>query len=102
VILLVILFSHLLGFLEHYFGCQDLCSNQDVCYADGNEIKSIKIETFALSELNPVSSWVFFAIGIILFIILTSHPIEFWRKTPYMFGNLMGVYIFQNIFLCPC
>ena len=44
---------------------------------------------------------IYLFIGFAVFGILTAYPFEFWRKTPYMFANLLSVYLFHNIMLCP-
>ena len=55
-----------------------------------------------MPALNYASSWVIFLLGYLLFGVLTAYPVEFWRKTPYLFGNLFAIYLFHNILLCPC
>lgn len=106
VIIVVIGAAHILREIESAFGCQDMCNTDeieyDVCYADkALGILPLTFGNFYLSTLITPSTIVFFAVSLLVFIGLTSHPIEFWRKTPYMFGNIMGIYLFHNILLCP-
>jgi hypothetical protein len=86
------------------YGCSKACSDKEVCYADSNNpnISELTFYNFDLSYLNPVSTTVISILGTFIFIALSVYPIEFWRKTPYMFGNILGVYLFFNLALCPC
>jgi hypothetical protein len=52
-------------------------------------------------KLNSTSTAIYSLIGFLVSTILTSYPIEFWRKAPYVFGNILGLYLFFNINLCP-
>lgn len=61
----------------------------------------IGIDTFTVSNLNLGTSIIYLSVGFVIFSILTAYPFEFWRKTPYLFGNILAIYLFQNIMLCP-
>ncbi len=51
--------------------------------------------------MNSDASLGYFLVGTFFFALLTSYPIEFWRKTPYLFGNTLAFYLFFNVCLCP-
>lgn len=53
------------------------------------------------SPLNPTQTALIATLGTLLFGVLTAYPIEFWRKTPYTFANIMAVYIFHSMLKCP-
>jgi hypothetical protein len=40
-------------------------------------------------------------LGTLIFIILTTYPIEFWRKTPFLFGSLQGFFLHESLNLSP-
>ena len=52
-------------------------------------------------DLNRTNTALYAAVGSLIFIVLTSYPVEFWRKTPYMLGNILSIYLFHSILLCP-
>lgn len=98
--ILTIAGSLVLRLCEGSFGCKECL--KETCYSDSDPtFSTLTIYNFQLSNLNSTSTAIYSAVGFLIFAILTSYPVEFWRKTPYMFGNLLGIYLFFNIALCP-
>lgn len=63
--------------------------------------QSLTLANYHFFELATKSFWSTLVIGILVFVGLTSYPIEFWRKTPFMFGNLLGYFLFHELNLSP-
>lgn len=61
----------------------------------------LSFSNFSLGHQNPNATAFLVLTGFLFFSLLTSYPFEFWRKTPYMFANILAVYMFHNIMLCP-
>lgn len=65
-------------------------------------LNAINIGNFNLNGLVTPSILMIVVITTLTFIIVTVHPIEMWRKTPFMCANLLAVYMFEAIMKCPC
>jgi hypothetical protein len=61
----------------------------------------VTISNYLSTSLNPTQTIVYAVVGTVVFMAMTSYPIEFWRKLPYVFANIMGIYLFHSILLCP-
>jgi hypothetical protein len=61
----------------------------------------VTLLNYLSSPLNPAQTVLIATLGTLLFGALTAYPIEFWRKTPYTFANIMAVYIFHSMLKCP-
>ncbi|TNV85452.1 hypothetical protein FGO68_gene4190 [Halteria grandinella] len=61
----------------------------------------LTLNNYYFSELATHKFWLTLSIGTIIFIGLTSYPIEFWRKTLFMFGTLLGYMLFRQLNLSP-
>lgn len=61
----------------------------------------IDLDSFILGSLNKTMFIVVIVISYIIFALLTSYPIEFWRKTPNLFAWILSIYLFQVTMLCP-
>ena len=56
---------------------------------------------FDFSKDNISTTNWYITIGFILFMIVSNYPIELWSKSPYFFGTILAVYLFQSLMLCP-
>ncbi len=61
----------------------------------------ITFDNFDMDYLNPGLFTGFIICAFLVFSILTSYPLEFWRKTPFMFSLILAIYEFHVIMLCP-
>jgi hypothetical protein len=98
--ILVILFTHLVRFLERLGSC--IFDNKNyqadqVCY----DPYGLDITRFNFWGQNPGYLAFLITLGFGSFLVLTAYPIEFWRKTPYLFANLFAIYIFHASMLSP-
>lgn len=48
-------------------------------------------------KTNSITITVFF----IIFCAISNYPLEFWPKSPYFFGTILAVMLFQTTLLCP-
>ena len=71
-------------------------------YTPGSiDINRLLLTNFDFYELNYNLTIAFALLGYFLFAILSTYPVEFWRKTPYLLSTVLSVYIFHLITLCP-
>jgi hypothetical protein len=103
---LTIGFAHLVTFLSvnlnisGCFRCPQLSPFFNICYSLNKE-DIVDLNNYRTSSLNTTNTTIYAIVGTILFGCLTSYPIEFWRKTPYMLGNILAIYLFHSMLLCP-
>ena len=98
--ILVILFTHLVRLLEGFGSCMNDNRNYQVdlvCY----DSIDLEITGFHFWGQNPGYLAFLITLGFGSFLLLTAYPIEFWRKTPYLFANLLAIYIFHASMLSP-
>ena len=103
---LAIGFAHLVTFLSiNISGCYTTCSQSlplpNVCYLSTNNENVISLNNYFSLSLNSTNTAIYAIAGFLLFGCLTCYPIEFWRKTPYMMGNIISIYLFHSMLLCP-
>ncbi len=68
-----------------------------VCY----DLQKMDIKNFHFWGQNPGYLALLVSLGFASFVLLTAYPIEFWRKTPYLFANLFAIYIFHASMFSP-
>jgi len=98
--ILVILCTHLVRLLEGLGSCNYDNTTylvDQVCY----DKKGLEITGFHFWGQNPGYLALLMTLGFGSFLLLTAYPIEFWRKTPYLFANLLAIYIFHASMLSP-
>ena len=98
--ILVILCTHLIRLIESFGSCMYESKTYQVdlvCY-DPN---GLNITGFHFWGQHPGYLAVLITVGFAAFLVLTAYPIEFWRKTPYLFANLLAIYIFHASMLSP-
>ena len=70
-------------------------------YGDLPETILITRQSFDSTQLNFASTLIICVAVYIIYSVVSWHPIEFWHKLPYFVPNLLALYLFNNILLCP-
>ena len=86
--------------------CKDLNTGSDnFCYFESPEIAGkaelMTRESFQVGYSNSLSSAMISLGTFLVFSVLSSYPIDFWKKTSYFVPTLLAIYLFDNILLCP-
>ena len=87
--------------------CMDKNGNDSLCYYDSEEITAenpilMNRANFSIGVSNSLSTTIIALVWFAIFTVVSSEPIEFWKKIPYFIPTLLSIYLFKNIMLCPC
>mmetsp|Transcript_21254 Transcript_21254/g.15561 ORF Transcript_21254/g.15561 Transcript_21254/m.15561 type:complete len:110 (+) Transcript_21254:612-941(+) len=74
--------------LSAYSSCRDCYSPSIICYYEvGLGEQLIQLGSFEMKTLHLNGTIGYVLGGFFLFSLLTAYPVEFWKKTPYLFAS---------------